>query len=164
MTTILYDITKLRTIGERDDMIAERRVSTPRRRTVLAVAACSVLALVLAVGWRPPTQLPAATVGDESLGQLGREALGDDRPALAIACVSSSTIETAVMGADATDRFEIGSVKQGTHRAPARRHDRAAGGAGRPALGALAGDRRVGRGDAEQLATHTSGLPTRSPP
>jgi CubicO group peptidase (beta-lactamase class C family) len=137
----------------------------PRRGTVLMVAACAVVALVVGIAWRPaPTQLPAATVGDESLGQLGREVLGDDRPALAIACVSSSTIETAVMGADATDRFEIGSVSKGLtgllladmiERQEVRADTRLS--ALLPVTGALA------EVTLSQLATHTSGLPTQLP-
>ncbi len=78
------------------------------------MAACAALALVLAVAWRPaPTRLPAATTGDASLGQLGRQVIGDDRPALAVACVTPAGIRTAVMGAAATDRFEIGSISKG---------------------------------------------------
>ena len=39
--------------------------------------------------------------------------IGDERPALAVACVTPSSIRTAVTGAAATDRFEIGSISKG---------------------------------------------------
>ena len=143
-------------------MIAARRASGSRRCTVLVVAGCAVLALVLGVAWLPaPTRLPAATVGDASLGQLGREVVGEDRPALAVACVTPTGGRTAVMGAAATDRFEIGSISKGLtgllfadmiERGEVRADTRVA--ALLPVTGPLA-DVTL-----SQLATHTSGLPT----
>ncbi|HEY5785354.1 MAG TPA: serine hydrolase [Microlunatus sp.] len=146
-------------------MIAARRAPTPHRRTVLVVAACAVLALVLGVVWRPaPARLPATITGDASLGQLGREVVGDDRPALAAACVSPGSIRTAVMGAGATDRFEIGSISKGLtgllladmiERGEVRADTRLE--TLLPVTGALA------EVTLSQLATHTSGLPTQLP-
>ena len=90
--------------------------------------------------------------------------VGDDRPALAVACVTPSTIRTAVMGAAASDRFEIGSISKGLTgllladliegeevRADTRL------GTLLPVTGALA------EVTLSQLATHTSGLPTQLP-
>ena len=146
-------------------MIAERRAPSAQRRTVLVVAACAVVALVLAVVWRPaPTRLPAATIGDASLGQLGRQVIGDDRPGLAVACVTPGSIRTVVMGAGPTDRFEIGSMSKGLtgllladmiERNEVRADTRA--GTLLPVTGSLA-DVTL-----SQLATHTSGLPTQLP-
>ena len=146
-------------------MIAVRRSPGPHRHTVLVVAACAAVALVLAVAWRPaPARLPATINGDASLGQLGRQVIGDDRPALAVACVTPSSIRTAVMGAAATDRFEIGSISKGLtgllladmiERGEVRADTRL--GTLLPVTGALA------EVTLSQLATHTSGLPTQLP-
>ena len=146
-------------------MIAARRARTPHRRTVLVVAGCAVLALLLGVAWRPaPARLPATITGDASLGQLGRKVIGDDRPALAVACVSPGSIRTAVMGAGATDRFEIGSISKGlTGLLLADMIERGEVQADTrletllPVTGALA------EVTLSQLATHTSGLPTQLP-
>lgn len=138
----------------------------PSRRTrLLVVAVCAALALVAGTAWRPaPARLPAETVGDAALGQLGRELLGEDRPALAVACVSPTGIRTAVMGARAGDRFEIGSISKGLtgllfadmiERGEVRPDTRV--GTLLPVSGALAGV------TLSQLATHTSGLPVQLP-
>lgn len=136
-----------------------------RRTSVLVIGVCVALALVAGVAWRPaPTRLPAATVGDTALGRLGRELVGADRPALAVACVTPTRIRTAVMGAQAGDRFEIGSISKGLtgllladliERDEVQPDTRL--GALLPVSGALA-DVTL-----SQLATHTSGLPTQLP-
>jgi len=146
-------------------MIAARRTPTAHRRTVLVVAACAALALVLAVAWRPaPSRLPATITGDASLGQVGRQVIGDDRPALAVACVTPSRIRTAMLGAAATDRFEIGSISKGLtgllladmiESKQVRADTRL--GTLLPVSGALA------EVTLSQLATQTSGLPTQLP-
>ncbi|HEY5980092.1 MAG TPA: serine hydrolase, partial [Microlunatus sp.] len=147
-------------------MIAARRESRlPHRPTALVVAACAVLALVLGVAWRPaPARLPATITGDASLGQLGREVIGDDRPALAVACVSPASVRTAVMGAGASDRFEIGSISKGLtgllladmiERGEVRADTRL--GTLLPVSGTLA------EVTLSRLATHTSGLPVQLP-
>lgn len=137
----------------------------PRRTTVLVIGLCAALALVAGLAWRPaPTRLPAETVGDSALGQLGRELVGDDRPALAVACVTPTSIRTAVMGAQPTDRLEIGSISKGLtgllfadliERGDVQADTRL--GALLPVSGALA------EVTLSQLATHTSGLPTQLP-
>jgi len=144
---------------------AAHRPRAPRRRAVLTVVGCAVLALVVGVAFRPaPTPLPTATTGDVALGRLGREVLGDDRPALAVACVTPTGIRTAVMGAEATDRFEIGSISKGLtgllfaemiERGEVQADTRL--GTSLPVTGALA------EVTLSQLATHTSGLPTQLP-
>ena len=94
----------------------------------------------------------------------GSEVIGDDRPALAVACVTPSSIRTAVTGAAATDRFEIGSISKGLtgllladmiERGEVRADTRL--GTLLPVTGALA------EVTLSQLATHTSGLPTQLP-
>ena len=137
----------------------------PRRTRVVVVAVCAALALLAGVAWRPaPARLPAETAGDAALGQLGRELIGDDRPALAVACVTPAGTRTAVMGAQATDRFEIGSISKGLtgllfadmiERGEVRADTRL--GSLLPVSGALAGV------TLSELATHTSGLPVQLP-
>ena len=146
-------------------MVAPHPAPGPRRLTVLVGAGCAVLALALGVAWRPaPARLPDATAGDASLGQLGREVVGEDRPAIAIACVTLTGRRTAVMGAAATDRFDIGSISKGLtgllladmiDRGEVRADTRLA------ALLPVAGP--LGDVTLSQLATHTSGLPTQLP-
>ncbi len=143
---------------------SRRRVALIRR-VPLIVTACVLGALVVGLAFRPaPTQLPEATTGDAALGRLGRDLIGEDRPHLAVACVTPTTIRTAVMGAGATDRFEIGSISKGlTGLLLADMIESEEVGADTrlgtllPVSGALA-DVTLG-----QLATHTSGLPTQLP-
>jgi CubicO group peptidase (beta-lactamase class C family) len=131
----------------------------------VVIAVCAALALAIGLVWRPvPARLPAETVGDAALGQLGRELVGEDRPALAVACVTPTSIRTAVMGAGESDRFEIGSISKGLtgllfadmiERGEVSPETRL--GTLLPASGAL-GDVTL-----SQLATHTSGLPVQLP-
>ncbi len=149
------------------DRVAPPAAARPRRssRVVMLVAVCAALALTAGLVWRPaPDRLPADTVGDAALGQLGRELVGEDRPALAVACVTPTTLRTAVMGTGVTDRFEIGSISKGlTGLLFADMIDRGEVtpdtrlGTLLPATGAL-GDVTL-----SQLATHTSGLPVQLP-
>ena len=90
--------------------------------------------------------------------------VGEDRPALGVACVTPSAIRTAVMGAAATDRFEIGSISKGLtgllladmiESREVRADSRL--GTLLPVTGTLA------EVTLSQLATHTSGLPTQLP-
>ena len=137
----------------------------PRSRVAVVVAACVIVGLAVGIACRPaPSRLPDATSGDVDLGRLGREVIGDDRPALAVACVTPTGIRTAVMGATATDRFEIGSISKGLTGLLLAdmiesREVRADTPLGTllPVTGALA-DVTL-----SQLATHTSGLPTQLP-
>lgn len=146
-------------------MIPVNQQHGPRGRIAAIVAACVLVGLVVGIVVRPaPSSLPDATTGDLALGRLGRELIGDDRPALAVACVTPSGIRTAVMGASATDRFEIGSISKGLtgllfadmiERGEVRADTRLS--TLLPVTGALA------EVTLSQLATHTSGLPTQLP-
>lgn len=135
------------------------------RRTFAVVMICAVFALVAGVAWRPaPTPLPPEATGDQELAQLGRAIMGEDRPALAVACVTPEVARTAVMGAEPTDRFETGSISKGlTGLLFADMIERGEVGAETrlgellPVTDELAG---VTLG---QLATHTSGLPPQLP-
>ena len=129
------------------------------------LAVCVVLALVAGLAWRPaPTSLPSSAQGDAALADLGRRIVGEDRPALAVACVTPTAVRTATIGATATDRFEIGSISKGLtgllfadmiERGEVRA-DTPLGDL-LPVTGGLAGV------TLSQLATHTSGLPPQLP-
>ena len=138
----------------------------PSRWLVLVVIAiCVVVSLVAGLAWRPaPSRLPSTQSGDSELAELGRRIVGDDRPALAVACITRTQIRTAAMGAQPTDRFEIGSVSKGLtgllfadmiKRGEVRTDTRL--GELLPVSGELAEVRL------SQLATHTSGLPAQLP-
>ncbi|HEU5486847.1 MAG TPA: serine hydrolase domain-containing protein [Microlunatus sp.] len=138
----------------------------PTRRSVVGLLIiCVGLALVAGVAWRPaPTALPRSQAGDPELAELGRGIVGEDRPALAVACVTPTATRTASMGARPSDRFEIGSISKGLTgllladmigRGEVRA-DTALGDL-LPVTGDLA------RVRLEQLATHTSGLPPQVP-
>ncbi|MDN5805393.1 MAG: beta-lactamase family protein, partial [Microlunatus sp.] len=136
-----------------------------RRRSLLVVSVCAAVALLAGLAWRPaPAQLPPTAIGDSELADLGRAVMGEDRPALAVACVSATATRTAVMGAEPGTRFEIGSISKGLTgllfadliargevRADTRLGDLL------PVTGELA------KVTLAQLATHTSGLPTQLP-
>lgn len=146
-------------------MVAATQRRGPRRGVPVVAAACVLVSLVVGLAFRPaPSRLPDATAGDAALGQLGREIVGGDRPALAVACVTPTGIRTAAMGAAATDRFEIGSISKGLtgllladliESGEVRADTRL--GTLLPVTGAVA-DVTL-----SQLATHTSGLPTQLP-
>jgi len=86
----------------------------PSKWFVLGVLAlCVAASLVAGTAWRPaPTSLPSTQSGDAELADLGRRIMGEDRPAPAVACVTSTEIRIAMMGAEHTDRFEIGSISK----------------------------------------------------
>lgn len=141
---------------------------TPRRSggfVATVVALCSIAALVAGLAWRPaPSRLPQSATGDAELADLARTIVGEDRPALAVACVTPEVIRTASMGARPSDRFEIGSISKGLtgllfadmiERGEVRADTRL--GDLLPVTGDLA-DVRL-----SQLATHTSGLPPQLP-
>ena len=73
------------------------------------IAVCTVAALVAGVAWRATrsSRLPSTQSGDSELAELGRRIVGEDRPALAVPCVTPTQLRTASIGAHATDRFEI---------------------------------------------------------
>lgn len=144
------------------------RNEAPRRAPrirVVAVVLCAGLALLAGIAWRPaPSRLPMSATGDKQLADLGRGLMGEDRPALAIACVTPTAIRTASMGAAPSDRFEIGSISKGLtgllfadmiERGEVRADTPL--GELLPVSGDLAGVRL------SQLATHTSGLPPQLP-
>jgi CubicO group peptidase (beta-lactamase class C family) len=134
-------------------------------RMVLVVALCAVLGLTAGLVWRPaPTRLPATASGDAELADLARELVGEDRPALAVACVTPEATRVAVSGAESTDRFETGSISKGVtgllfadmiERGEVTPDDRL--GDQLPVSGELA------QVTLRQLATHTSGLPVQLP-
>ena len=81
----------------------------------MLVAVCAALALIAGLVWRPAAhRLPADTLSatPRSVSWVASWS-AEDRPALAVACVTPTTIRTAVMGAGQTDRFEIGSISKG---------------------------------------------------
>jgi len=133
--------------------------------TLGVVAICAAVSLVAGVAWRPaPTPLPATHSGDAGLAELGRRIVGEERPALAVACVTPTQIRTASMGAARTDRFEIGSISKGLtgllfadmiERGEVRADTRL--GELLPVSGELS------QVQLSQLATHTSGLPPQLP-
>lgn len=142
-------------------------LGTPRP-TWLALAVivlCVAGSLVAGLAWRPaPTPLPSTHSGDAELADLGRRIVGVDRPALAVACVTPTQIRVSSMGAEPTDRYEIGSISKGlTGLLFADMIQR----------GEVHADARLGEllpvsGDLtqvrlQQLATHTSGLPAQLP-
>lgn len=126
---------------------------------------CVGLAVLAGIAWRPaPTALPPTHSGDAELADLGRRIVGEDRPALAIACVTPTAVRTAAVGANLTDRFEAGSISKGVtgllladliERGEVRADTRL--GDLLPVTGELAGV------TLRQLATHTSGLPVQLP-
>lgn len=135
------------------------------RRTLVVVAACVLLAVVAGVAWRPaPSGLPADAAGDQELAALGRQLMDENRPALALACVTADQTRTASLGADPADRFEIGSISKGVTGLLfadmiKRGEVKADSTLGEllPVSGELAGV------TLRQLATHTSGLPVQLP-
>lgn len=144
-----------------------RRDVTPGRgpRSAAVVAVCVVLGLAAGLVWRPaPTPLPSAAHGDRALADLARRVVGRDRPALAVACVASTTVRTAAIGAAPGDRLEVGSISKGlTGLLFADMVERGEVRADTP-LGALlpvSGDLAEVR--LSQLATHRSGLPPQLP-
>jgi len=131
-----------------------------RRAPVLA-AVCAALAIAIGVLARPaPSQLPRMAAGDAELAALAREALGPNRPALAVAAVTRDGTRTAVFGATPETRFEIGSITKGLTGllfadmiARGEVAPTTTVGELLPVHGPLAGV------TLEQLATHRSGLP-----
>jgi CubicO group peptidase (beta-lactamase class C family) len=134
-------------------------ITVIRRAPVLAV--CAALAIAIGVLARPaPSQLPRTAAGDAELAALAREALGPDRPALAVAAVTRDDTRTAVFGATPDTRFEIGSITKGLTGllfadmiARGEVAPTTTVGELLPVHGPLAGV------TLEQLATHRSGLP-----
>ncbi|MBA8794160.1 CubicO group peptidase (beta-lactamase class C family) [Friedmanniella endophytica] len=134
-----------------------------RRRTLLtAVGLGAAGGLGLgAAAWPAPGRLPDRQTGDAELAGTARRVIGADRPALAVAWVTRDRTRTTVIGADADDRFEIGSISKpltgllfadliarGVVAPDDRLGDRLPGVTGRLAAVTLG-----------QLASHTSGLP-----
>jgi CubicO group peptidase (beta-lactamase class C family) len=133
--------------------------------TLGVIAICVAVSLVAGLAWRPaPTPLPATQSGDAGLADLGRRIVGEDRPALTVACVTPTAIRTTAMGAEHTDRFEIGSISKGLtgllfadmiERGEVRADTR---------LGELLPvSNELSQVRLSQLATHTSGLPPQLP-
>lgn len=137
--------------------------------TVLLVTACTVAALVVGMLTRPAAgPLPAAATGDQQLAAAARSVVGEDRPAFAVACVSTktgsgTTARTAVIGTEPDARFEIGSISKGLTGlllADMIQH------------GEVTADQQLGtlldvsgplaKVTLEQLATHHSGLPVQA--
>ncbi|WP_199539284.1 serine hydrolase domain-containing protein [Desertihabitans brevis] len=130
-------------------------------RTVAAVLS-GLVVLVGAVALRPaPTPLPETAVGDQALAERVRAVVGEERPAVAVAVVTADGTRTATIGAQPTDRFEIGSISKGlTGLLLAQAIERGevteqtTVGELLPLEGAPVADVTL-----QQLATHTSGLP-----
>jgi CubicO group peptidase (beta-lactamase class C family) len=137
--------------------------------TVLLVTVCTVAALVVGVLTRPVAgPLPAAASGDQQLAAAARSVAGENRPALAVACVSTrpglgTITQTAVIGTEPDARFEIGSISKGlTGLLLADMIER----------GEVTADQKLGtlldvsgplaNVTLEQLATHHSGLPVQA--
>jgi CubicO group peptidase (beta-lactamase class C family) len=137
-------------------------MTVPTRRATVLMAVCAAVALGLGVLTRPaPTTLPSTRTGDAALAALGREVVGPDRPALAVAAVTPDRTRTAVLGAAPDARFEIGSITKGVTGllfadmiARGEVAPTTTVGALLPVEGPLAGV------TVEQLATHRSGLPS----
>ncbi len=135
-----------------------------RWSTVALVVACTVAAMIVGLLTRPSAgPLPAFESGDLQLATTARAVVGNDRPALAVACVTPSATRTAVIGTEPDSRFEIGSISKGLTGllfADMIEH------------GEVAPDQKLGTlldvsgplADVtlEQLATHRSGLPTQA--
>jgi CubicO group peptidase (beta-lactamase class C family) len=148
------------------DLRTTRRSRWP---TVLLVTACTVAALVVGMLTRPAAgPLPATATGDQQLAAATRSIVGEDRPALAVACVSlktgvGTTTRTAVIGAEPDARFEIGSISKGLTGLLF---------ADMIARGEVTADQQLGtlldvsgplaKVTLEQLATHHSGLPVQA--
>lgn len=143
-------------------MTAGRATGRPTGAATAALAvAATTAALILGFLVRPVAgPLPPDQAGDAALAERARDVLGPDRPALAAACVSRAGIRTAAVGAQLSDRFEIGSISKGItgllfadmiRRGEVRPETR---------VGELLPlDGGVGAITLEQLATHRSGLP-----
>ena len=123
---------------------------------------CIVLATVAGVSTLPrPSRLPENIAGDAALGATARALLGQERPALAVACVTTVHSRTAVIGARPEDRFEIGSISKGfTGLLFAEMVTRGEVSPDEPLGSLLPVTGPLARVTLSQLATHRSGLPT----
>ena len=89
-------------------------MTVPTGRATVLMAVCAAVALGLGVLTRPaPTTRSSTGTGDAALAALGREVVGPDPPALAVAAVTPDRTRTAVLGAAPDARFEIGSITKG---------------------------------------------------
>ena len=136
-----------------------------RTGSTVLVALGAALALGIGMLVRPvPGPLPQHVAGDADLADLAREVVGPDRPALAVAAVTPTSTRTAVVGAAADARFEIGSITKGLTGLLFA--DMVARGEVTPTttVGALLPvSGPVADVTLEQLATHRSGLPVVRP-